>query len=611
MAKKVGSVYAELRARLDKYERDLKKAHGQTISATTKIQKSINRINFDAPGKSFAKFQKILGAGLAGVGMASFTRNIIKAASDLEETASKFNVVFAGQEEMAKKWANTLVESYNVSTREAKQYLASIQDLLVPMGMQAEAAGLMSNEIVKLSADLASFNNLETPRVMSDIQSALVGNFETMKKYGVVLTASSVKQRIFNEGLAESEADITAADKALAAYNIILEMTQAAQGDVARTNESYANTLKRVTARFEDLSAKIGTIFLPVASKLLQFIIDIDEKMDEVLGGKAPDTIENLFISQTEAQIKHLELLKRQYEGLGEEGNEALDNINGRLERLNRLLESAKVDRSLTDFFKDIDTAPRSTGSVTTAGTEKFVTFGTQTRGGPVRKSKPYRMPGVFGVPGYPEDLAERMDESFREMENMRRVEEQIVQYGEVADTTFTRIDERVGTTVYNMTDAITNFAQTGKISFKSFAQSIISDLIRIQARASLTGLFGKAIGMLTPSFAPAHIGAGGTTAFGMQHGGYLGEGVVGVGKRSGQSYEFHPNEYLVPGDKMGGGGDVIINNYSGMPATKQYRDINGRKTLMVNIGNDVLSGGPMDQAIRLRYGLQPAGKLA
>ena len=39
-----------------------------------------------------------------------------------------------------------------------------------------------------------------------------------------------------------------------------------------------------------------------------------------------------------------------------------------------------------------------------------------------------------------------------------------------------------------------------------------------------------------------------------MSGGGYLGEGVVGMGKTSGKSYEFHPNEFVIPAKQMGGG---------------------------------------------------------
>ena len=222
--------------------------------------------------------------------------SVIQAASDLQEVSSKFSVVFAGQEATANAWAETLVDSYAMSTREAKQYLASVQDLLVPMGMQAEAAGKMSNEVVKLSADLGSFNNLPTAQVMDDIQSALVGNYETMKKYGVVLNASTVQQKAMSMGLARTKDDLTAADKAQAAYALMVEGSTAAIGDMARTSNSYANQAKKMGSTIEDLRAEIGKELIPVATSVVKTFNDwvganralINQKIHEVVGKVEP-----------------------------------------------------------------------------------------------------------------------------------------------------------------------------------------------------------------------------------------------------------------------------------------------------------------------------------
>jgi hypothetical protein len=64
-------------------------------------------------------------------------------------------------------------------------------------------------------------------------------------------------------------------------------------------------------------------------------------------------------------------------------------------------------------------------------------------------------------------------------------------------------------------------------------------------------------------SYAPAHVGAGGTTAFSMDSGGWLGEDVIGIGQRSGQSYEFHGDEVILPTSRLGNAGGVqTVNHY-------------------------------------------------
>jgi len=57
-----------------------------------------------------------------------------------------------------------------------------------------------------------------------------------------------------------------------------------------------------------------------------------------------------------------------------------------------------------------------------------------------------------------------------------------------------------------NMSSAIDNFVQTGKLNFKDFARSVIQDLIAIQLKAQATALLGMAFkGMGLPG-----IGGGG-----------------------------------------------------------------------------------------------------
>lgn len=234
--------------------------------------KQLNNLNgwIDKNQAQFKKLGLVAGAA-AGALTYGFVKSI-QAASKLEETTGKFNTVFRGVSKMAAEMSADLVASYGVSTEQSRRYLSSVQDLLVPMGMQRESAAKLSGEIVKLSSDLGSFNNLPTEQVMMDIQSALVGNFETMKKYGVVLNATAVEQAIMNSGIVKSKDDITQAMKAQAAYNLIVAGSGDAMGDFARTQGSFANQMKITRARIDDIIATLGTKLMPIAMELVGII---------------------------------------------------------------------------------------------------------------------------------------------------------------------------------------------------------------------------------------------------------------------------------------------------------------------------------------------------
>lgn len=259
--------------------------------------------NVDGLRRGFVNFKTVGVAAFVAVAAAitaaayaaqRIGRDAIKAASDLEEVQNKFGVVFSDQIVQAEEWADTLRESYIMSRREARQYLSSIQDLLVPMGMASKEAGKLSFEIVKLSADLGSFNNLPTAQVMGDIQSALVGNYETMKKYGVVLTAATVEERALAMGLAQTKDGLTAAHKARAAYTIMVKDSAAAIGDVARSEGSYANQQKQLKANIEDLQATLGNALLPTATKVISTINEWIKANERLIQQKIPEYLKEI-----------------------------------------------------------------------------------------------------------------------------------------------------------------------------------------------------------------------------------------------------------------------------------------------------------------------------
>ena len=211
------------------------------------------------------------------------TRAMISAASQLEETMNKFNVVFRGMERDATAWAENLRDNFAMSRNAAYAYLASIQDMLVPMGLARDEAGKFSRQIVQLSADLGSFNNMPTEQVMRDIQSALVGQFQPMMKYGVVLRAAEVEARALADGLAATKDELTAGHRAITAYNMIMEGSADALGDLERSSGSYANQTRLLNARIDDLRTTLGTNLLPIATDYLTRLNEWIEANDELI----------------------------------------------------------------------------------------------------------------------------------------------------------------------------------------------------------------------------------------------------------------------------------------------------------------------------------------
>lgn len=120
------------------------------------------------------------------------------------------------------------------------------------------------------------------------------------------------------------------------------------------------------------------------------------------------------------------------------------------------------------------------------------------------------------------------------------------------------------------MEDALVSFVMTGKADFKSLANSIISDLIRIQIRSMLGGIFGSGGGFSLGSL--LGIGGGGQYSFGA--GGYTGMGPFMakggpvsanspyiVGERGPELFMPGSSGSIVPNNRLGGGSDGVTIN--------------------------------------------------
>ena len=251
------------------------------------------RKEYKRTGKEMQKAKKRTvswGAGLrtaafAAAGAFVVIKKLVSSASNLAEQTTKFDKVFSDSTFNIAASVDVLRDSYAMSTREAKQNLGSIQDLLKPMGVMPNLAAKMSTEIVKLSADLGSFNNVPTADVMRAMSAAMVGSYMPMRRFGVVMNETTILQEAMRLGLVNNKKEMTASTKAQAAFSLIQKGSADATGDMIRTADSYANSLKFMKARAEDMTAQIGQAFIPAAKFFIGIITNIMKAFQKLSPG--------------------------------------------------------------------------------------------------------------------------------------------------------------------------------------------------------------------------------------------------------------------------------------------------------------------------------------
>ena len=351
MATEIDKLLIRIEADLSSVRRQLNTLDKQVQSKTQSVGKGLNRI------ASVAKVA--LGAVIvqqaARAGMA-----MINMAASVEEMQSKSEAVFGSFVGQVRKELSAFGQEVGRSAFELEGMASSIQDTFVPMGFARGEAAKLSVELTKLATDVASFNNASDTETMKAFQSALVGNHETVRRFGIVITEASLKQELLNMGINKSVNEITNQEKVQARLNLIMKGTTDAQGDALKTAGSFTNRMKALGAALNNL---VVTAISPFLDKMAEFIamitrgvqvlqsflnaiigVDIDKITDlaeaeEMLAQAAAD------LTIAEANVNKVLAEQARVTELANAGNdraaEALDGIAFSLERKERVAEIA------------------------------------------------------------------------------------------------------------------------------------------------------------------------------------------------------------------------------------------------------------------------------
>lgn len=242
----------------------------------------------DAVGKWGARADKVgrasgrvFAGGLLAAGAAAVKFG--QQASDLAETQSKVNVIFG--EEGAKaldKFASSAAENLGQSKQAALDAAATFGTMGKVGGLAGKDLANFSVDLTTLASDMASFGNTSPEEAVQALGSALRGEAEPIRKYGVLLDDMTLRTEAVRLGLIKTTKEgLTPQQKVLAAQSSIMKQTKDAQGDFARTSDGLANKQRILKAQMTDLSTEIGAKLLPIMVKLTSVGLKVVQWIDQ------------------------------------------------------------------------------------------------------------------------------------------------------------------------------------------------------------------------------------------------------------------------------------------------------------------------------------------
>tara|TARA_R110000787_G_scaffold26283_3_gene73568 strand:- start:437 stop:2545 length:2109 start_codon:yes stop_codon:yes gene_type:complete len=212
-------------------------------------------------GQSMSKYlgPALIAAGAAaGAFAVKLGVDAVGAASDLMETQNKVGVIFGNSSDAVLEFGDTAVTALGQTRVQALEASATFAQFGKSAGLSGASLVNFSTELVTLSADLASFNNSSPEDAINAIGSALRGEAEPMRRFGVLMDDAALKAQAMAMGIFDGNGALSTQQKVLAAHKVILAQTTDAQGDFARTSDGLANTQRILAAAVEDAKAEIG-----------------------------------------------------------------------------------------------------------------------------------------------------------------------------------------------------------------------------------------------------------------------------------------------------------------------------------------------------------------
>lgn len=340
------------------------------FSNTTKSIKR-TRSGFSGLASTIGKFYATYWLVMRAVGKLG---SAVDLASQLTEVQNVVDTTFGDMASKVDDFTKTSIQDFGMSELTVKQIASRFQALGTSIGISSEqvANGTavtnkalmsqnntlykttdsmadMSLNLTRLAGDMASFYDVDQADVAKSLQSIFSGTIAPLRRYGLDLTQATLSEWAMKNGLDANIKSMTQAEKVLLRYNYVMANTQAAQGDFAKTANTWANSVRVLKQEFQAWGSIIGSVvinalkpFVQALSKVMLKVISFTRTVADALGAIFGWTIE---ISGGGATVDGMEDIAG---GVGDIGDSA-DKSNKKAQKLKKTLLSIDEIHALDD----------------------------------------------------------------------------------------------------------------------------------------------------------------------------------------------------------------------------------------------------------------------
>lgn len=194
----------------------------------------------------------------------------IDISSQLTEVQNVVDVTFGSYVDKVESLADISIPQLGMSELETKKIASRFQAMGTAMGFAQGSMADMSVELTRLTADMASFYNVEQDAVAEDLGAIFTGQTRPMRQYGIDLTQATLKEWALKQGLDANIESMSQMEKTLLRYQYVMANTGAAQGDFLRTQNTWANQVRILKNNLQQLASVIGGTLINALKPLVK-----------------------------------------------------------------------------------------------------------------------------------------------------------------------------------------------------------------------------------------------------------------------------------------------------------------------------------------------------
>lgn len=224
---------------------------------------------------AFSRLAKAIGLVMIARKALDTIKTGIDYASDLAEVQNVVDVTFGSATEAINSWSKECLAAYGMNEVSAKRYAGTIGAMLKSSGLAGDAIVDMSKDMVGLAGDMASFYNLDLETAFEKIRSGISGETEPLKQLGINMSVANLEAYALSRGITTAYNEMSQAEQVMLRYNYLMSTTADAQGDFARTQDSYANQTRLLSESWLEFTGIMAEQLLPVLTTIVSWLNNI------------------------------------------------------------------------------------------------------------------------------------------------------------------------------------------------------------------------------------------------------------------------------------------------------------------------------------------------